>query len=184
MIDIQKMKQAALDATQGEWISQHWSKDASDVQLKSENTYTTLAINCSVDDATHISAANPSAVLELITRLEAAEEDRDEFQKVITAIGNAARGYDFSGDLSGYVAAMQKKLEAAESTLQLATTMYTQAISTLEAAEQDAVRWKAFVAEAERDYVEVSNSEEPYYQRFECAAAMEEYADAAMKESK
>ena len=73
MIDIEKIKRAALAATQGEWISQHWSKDASDVQLKSENTYTTLAINCSMDDATHISAANPSAVLELITRLEAAE---------------------------------------------------------------------------------------------------------------
>ena len=57
-------------------------------------------------------------------------------------------------------------------------------INRLEAAEKDAARWKAIVAEAERDYVEVSFSEEPYYQRFECAAAMEEFADAAMKEMK
>jgi len=47
----------------------------------------------------------------------------------------------------------------------------------LEATEKDAARWKAFVAEAERDYVEVSANEAPYWQRFECTAAMEEFAD-------
>lgn len=39
----------------------------------------------------------------LIQQLAEAKEDRDEFQAVITAIGVAATGYDFSGGLAEYV---------------------------------------------------------------------------------
>ena len=45
---------------------------------------------------------------------------------------------------------------------------------------KDAERWRAIVAEAERDYVEVPSHEEPYWQRLECTEAMEEWADAAI----
>jgi hypothetical protein len=48
-------------------------------------------------------------------------------------------------------------------------------------AMKDAARWKAIVDEAERDYVEVPAPADPYWQRLECAAAMEEWVDAAIK---
>ena len=114
MIDIEKLKQAALAATQGEWSSYN-------TIVYLPNVYGGFDLHDSpnpVNNAAYIATANPSAVLELIERLEAAEKD--------------------------------------------------------------AARWRAVVAEAERDYVEVSTSEEPYWQRLECTAAMEEFADAAI----
>lgn len=73
MIDIEKIEAAALAATQGEWIHQPWGNEGSDVQIKDGNVYTTLAANCTGVDADFIAAANPSAVLELIEMLKAAE---------------------------------------------------------------------------------------------------------------
>lgn len=55
-------------------------------------------------------------------------------------------------------------------------------ITRLEAAEKAAARWEVLVADAKRDYVEGPLNVEPYWQRFECAAAIEEYADAALKQ--
>ena len=48
------------------------------------------------------------------------------------------------------------------------------------ALKEKAECWRAIVAEAERDYVEVPSHEEPYWQRLECTEAMEEWADAAI----
>ena len=50
----------------------------------------------------------------------------------------------------------------------------------VEQGKREADRWRAIVAEAERDYVEVPSHEEPYWQRLECTEAMEEWADAAI----
>lgn len=74
MIDIDKIEQDALAATQGEWVvSDHiYAADGKRVA-----SYYMLSRDDDQNEAnaTHIAQANPSAVLELITRLRAAEKD-------------------------------------------------------------------------------------------------------------
>lgn len=50
--------------------------------------------------------------------------------------------------------------------------------------KKNSERWKAIVAEAERDYVEVPKHTEPYWEILECAEAMEEWADDAIAAQK
>lgn len=90
-LDIEKIKAAAMAATSGE-----------DGIARLGNITVMLKL------------LTPQTVIELIARLEADEADRAEFQRVITAIGNAATGYDFSGGLAEYVKAAFARLEAAE----------------------------------------------------------------------
>ena len=92
-------------------------------------------------------------IADLNERLEAAEEDRNEFQKVITSIGNAAKGYDFSGGLSDYVAAMQERMASAERSIDnklLELDRKEGVIALLQAklaeAEQDATKWHEYQA--------------------------------------
>lgn len=95
--DTQKIKQAALAATQGEWYHSHGFTVAA-----KELNYGTVC-DCEMDNeymsqnATHIAEANPTAVIELATRLEAAEKDaaryrwmRDNHDTASTLDGNIA----------------------------------------------------------------------------------------------
>jgi hypothetical protein len=78
MIDIEKMKQAALSATQGEW-------DSYETKVYLSGTAGGFDLGCSPNaeaNADFIATANPSAVLELIARLEAAEQDAAENQRL------------------------------------------------------------------------------------------------------
>ncbi len=51
--------------------------------------------------------------------------------------------------------------------------------SALDTLVKDAERYQAMQAEAERDYIEVSTNVEPYWVRFECKEALDEFADEA-----
>lgn len=154
-LDIEKIKYAAMAATQGEWkmvrsipeegFECFWlmHNDAHFGDIHGPQSGQQLA------DAEHIVTANPQAVLELITRLEAAEADRNEFQKVITAIGNAAVGYDFSGGLAEYVKAAFARLKEAELERDAMKGEWEKADEfamirqhKLEAAEKDAARYR------------------------------------------
>ena len=86
MIDIEKVKQAALAATPGDWkavcsipeegFECFWlmHNDAHFGDIHGPQSGQQLA------DATYIATANPSAVLELITRLEAAESSNKQWE--------------------------------------------------------------------------------------------------------
>ena len=50
--------------------------------------------------------------------------------------------------------------------------------------KKDSERWKAIVAEAERNYVEVPKCTEPYWEVLECTEAMEEWVDAVIAAQK
>ena len=99
-INIQKMKQAALAATQGEWKCHwklQWSIRITDIPGMKYIVGGRENKQLTEQDATFIATANPSAVLELITRLEAAEQD--------AAIGNWLCNYMASEqvDLDDYL---------------------------------------------------------------------------------
>jgi len=76
-LDIEKIKDAAMAATWGEWSSYG--------TLVYLNVYGGFDLHASpnpINNATHIATANPQAVLELISRLEAAEKQRDELLSI------------------------------------------------------------------------------------------------------
>ena len=86
---IEKIKAAALAATQGEWrTTDRGDAGRLDVValLESEvfKDRLTLARGVGKQNATYIAAANPSAVLELITRLEAAEKEVSRLEWIIS----------------------------------------------------------------------------------------------------
>lgn len=103
MIDIKKIKTAALDATPGEWFryeledydqhiyaehmpAEHWGDGEQFVRticmMQSCETNNTIA------NATYIAAANPLAVLELIEMLEAAESRAKALEKGYTIVAH------------------------------------------------------------------------------------------------
>ena len=189
-INIEKMKQAALAATQGEWkfidVVGACSVHAGQRQVL-RYSYSPDSENRA--NAEHIATANPSGVLELITRLEAAEAASKFWESHANDLATQdnkliAEMTQQAIEAEAAITNLLENLEAAELEFKQCSQLLDDAHRSLEAAEQDAARWKALVAEAERDYVEVALNAEPYYQRFECTAAMEEFADAAMKESK
>ena len=189
MIDIQKLKQAALAATPGEWKTmRRGDEDCLDVDVFKSggwNDYVTLAMGIGNENAIHIATANPSAVLELIARLEAAESNQvlsasvSQFKQMEDQLTVARENLM---DILRKNDSLNEKLEAAESTLQLATTMYTQAISTLEAAEQDAARYRWFANDCD------GNGQDGVTRWLARTVAPKELIDAtfdlAMKESK
>ena len=80
MIDIEKLKQAALAATQGEWIAN--ANGAVRTVAGDESTRGRARWQGPFRqvDADFIATSNPSAVLELIARLDAAEQDALRFR--------------------------------------------------------------------------------------------------------
>lgn len=95
MIDIKKIKQAALAATPGPWVSDYEDTDASlldpdeyiDISIWQGKAFdgkfiNNIAFDNCIANATHIATANPSAVLELIARLEDAEKVAAKFSSI------------------------------------------------------------------------------------------------------
>ena len=84
-MNIEKIKAAALAATQGEWDTDGFSSVGSTRNDQVNGGYFTAL--CEGPDklanASFIATANPSAVLELIDRLEAAERDAAQLDWVI-----------------------------------------------------------------------------------------------------
>lgn len=89
-LDIEKIKAAAMAATQGEWKCHwklQWSIRITDVPGMHYILGGRENKQLTEQDAEFIALANPQAVLELITRLEAAEKDAAKYQELIYAVG-------------------------------------------------------------------------------------------------
>ena len=74
MIDIEKIKQAALAATKGGWSTKDSLHSSNCHVISNKGAGRGICLARQDKDATYIAAANPSAVLELIARLESAEK--------------------------------------------------------------------------------------------------------------
>ena len=88
MIDIEKLKQAALAATQGEWVASDHVYAADGKHVASYHTLTRDDVD-NYNNATHIATANPAAVLELINLQEAAESQLASQELVIQQLRDA-----------------------------------------------------------------------------------------------
>ena len=116
---IEKIKAAALTATQGEWrTTDRGDAGRLDVValLESEvfKDRLTLARGVGKQNATYIAAANPSAVLELITQLEETQADLAYANSILIKIEKLIEGVEYRGDYAEGVRVLIERLEAAE----------------------------------------------------------------------
>ena len=84
MIDIEKIKRAALAATQSTWAYDQRSSAIVTItkhEVKAVADFGACSLPECEANATFIATANPSAVLELIERLEAAEQDATKWHE-------------------------------------------------------------------------------------------------------
>lgn len=97
MIDLDKLEQLALAATPGPWLHRHDPGNPvgcqHGIKLPGEHGYwvadcldnadrNTVGGHAGMRNAAYIAAANPAAVLELIRRLRAAEQDLAIFARI------------------------------------------------------------------------------------------------------
>ena len=129
MIDIEKIEAAALTAIDEmddcarmdigvdpigprkvitaavlELIKQHKALEDENSRLKTTPAHKREDLHCVASDLAAQCREVEAERDELKRQLAECKADRDEFQSVITAIGVAATGYDFSGGLAEYVA--------------------------------------------------------------------------------
>ena len=113
---IEKIKAAALAATQGEWrTTDRGDAGRLDVValLESEvfKDRLTLARGVGKQNATYIAAANPSAVLELITQLEETQADLAYANSILIKIEKLIEGVEYRGDFAEGVRVLKDSLE-------------------------------------------------------------------------
>ena len=102
-MNIEKIKAVALAATQGEWITGD-IRGTTLTEVKTVDNYWIASVRRK-ETADFIATANPSAVLELIDRLEAAEKiDANVLISLSDEVGEQAET----------ISELQTKLEAAE----------------------------------------------------------------------
>ena len=140
-IDLEKMQNAALAATQGEWklakpqpaayfdgyINPVSGGELVELQVGINSSYGLLVWKMEDDEvspkcqanATHIATANPSAILELIEKYKALESDLETERLRLAACGVAALGY-FDGCKDEYrSASLEDTLRLYESNKEL-----------------------------------------------------------------
>ena len=86
-LDIDKLEKAALAANKYEWRAEmHHETNYARIYMFPDSK-DSLAGYCGCDNATHVATANPSAVLELINRLRAAEKCLFQMQNAAIDLG-------------------------------------------------------------------------------------------------
>jgi hypothetical protein len=87
MVDEQKLRQLAMDATPGPWITEDWASKDSDGAINVCGTsvmapqalcgiFTVALEGDGTEDVDYIAAANPAAILSLLDELQTLREER------------------------------------------------------------------------------------------------------------
>jgi hypothetical protein len=99
MIDINELRRLAQAATSGEWYVERGNHICGRIEVTDGEEEWHPVIACTDDDETNVdfeanaaffAAANPTAISELLDRLEAAEKERDELRVKVEAMLAAA----------------------------------------------------------------------------------------------
>ena len=106
MIDLEKLKKLARAATPGPWVTAHdtfMCDGGRDWYVKAGDEYIVSGDHADDDpDCRFVAAANPTAVLELIERLERAEQERGALQQTLASRSTCMGVGDGNGKLFVY----------------------------------------------------------------------------------